>query len=881
MHTGDDRVFRPRVVVGTVRVDGGDIELMGPYSLHTIISARSEVIERQADLVWAVLAQCTGHVTVGTVIATVAKMFPEVDRDLIRDVIDDLVAAGAILDGPEQWPAFHALTINPLPYPRELSRAAVAAYTRSPRLAVAAGRERFAVARQATPLAELQDRRRSCRRFTPQPLGLDALGHVLSCGYRILRDATASAGALGPLKSATASAGGLYPLKIYVILQRGCEQLRAGCYEYDPEASADELPLVRLDAELDERLLQYAFDSADTLPYEAPAVIVIAADLERHAGKYGDRGYRFTIIESGMALQNMTLAATEMGLATLPYGGFLDDTLADELQMNEGLDSLRVRPLITLALGHPDASDDGSGLALVEELEADLIGRGAPIGRVGVVAGRVPGQQGAVLYGTGAEVRTVLGGRLTMHAAGGATSSRSSTLKALAEGWERYVSGVARVSVRASAVELAAAGCGWLDPRVIAPLTPEQYAALPLQPFDERMTIEWVAGYHAVSGRPVWVPIDLVYYPLSKEQLGRRRIARATSSGVAAYTSEQGAIDRGLLELLERDALMRNWFSQQSPKRVPIDLLPYHWRRRAARWRREGRQIEVLDLSANGAVIIEVIAAADTNPCFVSGAAASTSSFEEALSKAFQEVELALDARIRHPYQRRINPVRVRSVRDHARLYSFPDHVLTLRYLWAGEQLDHVPQPTRSTREILDELDPVVVRLSPLTPDELATLLVDVVPPRTRELLHRGPLSVVRVISDRLIPINFGYGNTHHSHATLVGDVAPQSLRIPQCFALSARALVHASADVNAHQHATTSDAAYWRATSCSSAPRLARVFRWRWAPFERAQRQRHANSHHQSVSIAQVLHFSPYSCAHNCSSLRSTAAREEVRRFR
>ena len=63
--------------------------------------------------------------------------------------------------------------------------------------------------------------------------------------------------------------------------------------------------------------------------------------------KYGERGYRFALLEAGHAAQNMLLAATALALAALPLGGFYDRRL-DELVGADGLDEAT---LYAIALG--------------------------------------------------------------------------------------------------------------------------------------------------------------------------------------------------------------------------------------------------------------------------------------------------------------------------------------------------------------------------------------------------------------------------------------------------------------------------------------------------------------------------------------------------
>ncbi|MDQ4131332.1 MAG: nitroreductase family protein, partial [Actinomycetota bacterium] len=63
--------------------------------------------------------------------------------------------------------------------------------------------------------------------------------------------------------------------------------------------------------------------------------------------KYGERAYRFTLLECGHLAQNLLLVGGALGLGTLPVGGFLDDDLNTYL----GLDGRRESVLYLVLMG--------------------------------------------------------------------------------------------------------------------------------------------------------------------------------------------------------------------------------------------------------------------------------------------------------------------------------------------------------------------------------------------------------------------------------------------------------------------------------------------------------------------------------------------------
>ncbi|MGH7196702.1 MAG: YcaO-like family protein [Candidatus Saccharimonadales bacterium] len=722
--------FRPLCVVPAVPNDEGIrfLHLKQQYDISNFV-----------EVVWSILAKCNGYVSEAYVAEQVCMQYP-VNREAIHAIINDLQQLGILVDSREVFKHFHAFTANPSVFFRALTFDEIADYTESSRLPVQEGR---AVKLEASdgPVAELLRKRKSCRSFMPDPLTLQQIGRVCTSAYSV-RDHT------------TPSAGGLYPLKLYLILVRDQVDLAAGYYEYDPEQHL----LVKYQDEPDVELLQFAFDS-DTLLYAAPVIFVISSDLWRHPGKYSNRGYRYTLLEAGHAAQNIHLVATENGLATLEYGGYLDDVLAKELDMQEG----REFPLITIAMGRPSNQPAFDSMHLFENFESTLIGRGKPVNSVRLTSGWQP-EKGEAFFAASAhyapspnqDARRTYRDRF---AYGTATSSYLAQVKAVVEAYERFASSRVRVDVTARAKELDEA---WLDPRLVAPLTEKQYAAEPfLKPFNEEIEWQWVYGMQH-TGEAILVPVDLVFYPLRTATFGRKLCYEANSSGVAAFTNREEAVRRGLLELIERDAIMRNWFVRRPPKQIDSGQLPYHWRKRTSYWETQGRKVYVFDLSAHGVLVVNVVIVSDTEyPCFIDGAASSERSFEEAISKAFHEAELSLITSLRSPRSRRIRPEKVFSPLDHSKLYAYPDYLDHVKWMWSGEETTTIFQPNTTIEVLFEQLKPIVVSLS----------------------CENIPIHVVRVISEELVPINFGYGNEHYTHKTVCGEVDTSCLRLPHYFA--------------------------------------------------------------------------------------------------
>jgi SagB-type dehydrogenase family enzyme len=79
--------------------------------------------------------------------------------------------------------------------------------------------------------------------------------------------------------------------------------------------------------------------------YDAPADIVICAEYERTARRYGNRAERYIHFEVGHAGQNIHLQATALGLGTVAVGAFSDEKVREVLHLEKSLNPLYIMPI--------------------------------------------------------------------------------------------------------------------------------------------------------------------------------------------------------------------------------------------------------------------------------------------------------------------------------------------------------------------------------------------------------------------------------------------------------------------------------------------------------------------------------------------------------
>jgi SagB-type dehydrogenase family enzyme len=195
-------------------------------------------------------------------------------------------------------------------------------------------------------LEDLLQRRCSCRAFGEAPVTLSAIGAVLRDGYGIIatdRDKRLEF----PLRPVP-SGGSLYPLEL-TLIARHIEGLAPGIYHYVAEHHGMEKVA---EASIPKVLLDYLFMGQASLT-AAPAILVLSAVWERTMTKYGDRGYRYMLLEAGHVMQNINLSAAGRGLGSCNIGGFFDVELGDLLQLDRDSET----PLYACAIGVSTTED--------------------------------------------------------------------------------------------------------------------------------------------------------------------------------------------------------------------------------------------------------------------------------------------------------------------------------------------------------------------------------------------------------------------------------------------------------------------------------------------------------------------------------------------
>ncbi len=185
--------------------------------------------------------------------------------------------------------------------------------------------------------------RRSVRDFKDEPLSLEELSTLLYLSFGV----TAwEHGVYGydrfPLR-AFPSAGALQPVEVYVFAFN-VTGLSAGLYHYYPiDHVLEELKL----GDFSDEVIDVALGQRHAAL--CPATIVMTAVWSRTRWKYGDRAYRYAMLDSGFAGENVYLACQALGLGTCAIGAFYDEDLCRLLE----IDCRDEIPVLMFPVGKP------------------------------------------------------------------------------------------------------------------------------------------------------------------------------------------------------------------------------------------------------------------------------------------------------------------------------------------------------------------------------------------------------------------------------------------------------------------------------------------------------------------------------------------------
>jgi thiazole/oxazole-forming peptide maturase SagD family component len=660
-----------------------------------------EIIEQPCytDQILAVVGQMNNINTVADIISSLEG---RVQASEVLEIVQWLLSENIIVDVRQTYTLQHRLSQFPDLFPCNLSLIKTSEVLQTP-----ASVNAVELPIPKSNLLDIMSQRKSTRNFCTKSLSPELITGLLLAMSKVKGNRV------------YASAGGMYPVKLYLHIFQS-ESIPPGTYLFEP----DNVSLLSQSC-LKLEILKYALDNEFDL--ETASLIFVAADLSVHTQKYSNRGYNYTLMDVGACCAGAYLFAAENNFGICQYGGFDSLILKEKLLLPQNQEVMAVlRFGVEGQHSDPIHRVNKQIVYLQEKLSS----------QTGLKVNTRPlefNYQRMGYWATSTQFNLsngdIAGGN------GVAYSATMSQLKSLAEILERLESGSYKVDVRCPALDLD----NWLDPRIEFPLHPEFREKYNLKKFEVTQIQDWVMGTRLKSGQKVYVPTDCVFYPMPADY---QICMGITSNGVAAGQTLESAISTALMELIERDAIMVSWYSQQPLKKIAQCLLDDYLLDKVVYWQSQQRQLEFFDFTLDTIpVVVATISGADY-PMFVKGSSANPD-FLKACHKALQEVEITTHSLVHSHRLLPIKPEEVIEVDDHGRLYYFSQYQ---EHLWQFKQA-LVSKQIPTVKDKFYNLDPIVIVLH--QPDA------------------EQDLWVVRVIDEQFLQITFGFATEHYNHHRL------------------------------------------------------------------------------------------------------------------
>jgi SagB-type dehydrogenase family enzyme len=309
--------------------------LAGPHrrereAVVIAVGRRDVRVGGDAALAEAILGACDGRRTLPELAAEVAPG----EEDAVRQLLGELLRQEAVVDCTQAYRLAHRHGSVGSPFFPELDDKGLRALGDERFQPAETSGEAVDLAPAPTSLGDLASQRRSAEAAgTPRPVAFEELSALLGAAYGGRRRGGRP----------VASAGGLYPLVLHVWARETVGPLAAGLWWYDP--AAERLRAVpSRPAEVGDLFLSHPL--SDGLLARGHPVVFVSADLARVSRKYGNRGYRYALMEVGAVMHAAYLIGAELDLPVRAIGGIHDQRTRAFLALPDGAE-----PLLALLLG--------------------------------------------------------------------------------------------------------------------------------------------------------------------------------------------------------------------------------------------------------------------------------------------------------------------------------------------------------------------------------------------------------------------------------------------------------------------------------------------------------------------------------------------------
>lgn len=683
---------------------------------ETVFPLARELIRIQAPgvLIKDILEACDGQRTLGMVLELLESKW---DRDTLEGFLRHLHEKGVLYDSSNLSGFVWPFVSNPSHFSKAVTDAQVAEMVERACLRQRNLPSNMFFTVKEYPFQRLVSNRKSERSFSGKVISMERVVQMLWAGYGVIAESQLG---VGFDRHTVPSAGALYPLRLsLVLLQPMNENIGSGLYDVAFPADGS----VGLSFVSGNLVPLYQSFANPLVLRNAVGVIVVSGAFSVGEEKYGNRSLLYVPLEAGHVAQNILLEATECGVATVEIGGFLEEPLREALQL-----PTEFVPLTTVVFGDSaGGGDHGHHLPCGFEVRwayPKANGYALPFNLVFARLAKASG--GSEEWSCGRSPDPFVAYE-----------------KATAEVREWAACSLSHNLVKSNIGSLASA----VAPDSIVAFHPDQYASqnFPFFPFEQERVYEWKEATDVVTGESRFILADGVYFPYYPEY---PRYASANSSGAAAYPTRVGAVQRGVLELIERDAFMIVWLNRLVMPTITDGSFPDDIRCRIRRLEEAGFEVIVKDATLDLAPVVLVFAQSE-DLHYTTCSACCSFEIDKALNHALLEVEAAVYCRLAFGFSEPMLPEDVRMTQDHGKLYEQEAFFRQADFLKESRLLKDVSEVGEGACFHWEML------LARLAEQGRNVLAVDLENPHVDGT--QSSLCIVKTFVTGLVPISFGY----------------------------------------------------------------------------------------------------------------------------
>ncbi|WP_193768987.1 YcaO-like family protein [Metasolibacillus meyeri] len=279
-------------------------------------------------------------------------------------------------------------------------------------------------------------------------------------------------------------------------------------------------------------------------------------------------------------------------------------------------------------------------------------------------------------------------------------------IRAIGEFIERYASTVIpkKLLNKGSYTDLTNSNLNAMDPLTITRIRDEDLLKYQKKGLELSKDTEfyWIEGFDELKNISVWVPTDLVY--LLPNQHNSFPIRDIISTGLATGPTLLDAKINGLLECIERDAIVIMWQNKISFPKIKLDSIKSDLVKSKIKYmNQQGLDVVILDISTDIPIPVYFCIIKNSSIPYFSVGAGAHFKDEIALESAFKEAITTYNGNVIRSFNSDSTfnmPMDLGSFKDmdeHSDLYSDNDFKDSLIFLEQGEEIDFTAKDNRIT----------------------------------------------------------------------------------------------------------------------------------------------------------------------------------------